>query len=314
MSCSGRCDAVKALEKELKELQESSQELEGELEAQLSQSENEVARLTRLTKSLEEERDNWKLKHTRTQEETGSLVEDLRDKVAELEKSLKSSKNKCVELEMNNDDLESKLRVAEATVLETTKKYESLLESQALQTVDDPNNANADLEHANEEIKDLKDEIKMLSEKLAELQLQEESRQKSALQSQSQAQAQSQVKAQTQSQPQIQSRTESQLQTPKRAPQILRDTSSKSCLKTPSPVPALNIHRKTPPLPHRIQPRIDVKALSEKVKELLANTSLPLLDNGKSPTKIPTPVKSKYCADHSLVSLSPASKPRNCTV
>lgn len=161
-------------EKELKDLevsfddfQQSSKELETEMERELTANEKKLKDLTSLYHRLKSEHDETIEKSRRIAEDSGKMIHNLQDEAEVLKKSSKDLRREKQRLEQDNDELERRVREAEASLQDLTEKMNKTLEENSyLQTEleETKNRSQETIQRMKDEIRDLKLELELLQE------------------------------------------------------------------------------------------------------------------------------------------------------
>ncbi|ODN94712.1 hypothetical protein L198_04854 [Cryptococcus wingfieldii CBS 7118] len=129
---------------ELEEFQQSSKELEDEMEQELSANDKQQADLREKIKRLEQEKDEWKNKHIALQK-------------------MHSSTTSAMQREMDN------LRVAASSLLDMESRYNRAIEEKTLleQDVATKDEMEAEAQRLKDEVRDANEEISILKDQLA---------------------------------------------------------------------------------------------------------------------------------------------------
>ncbi|TYJ54229.1 hypothetical protein B9479_005156 [Cryptococcus floricola] len=129
---------------ELEEFQQSSKELEDEMEQELSANDKQQADLREKIKRLEQEKDEWKNKHIALQK-------------------MHSSTTSAMQREMDN------LRVAASSLLDMESRYNRAIEEKTLleQDVATKDELEAEAQRLKDEVRDANEEISILKDQLA---------------------------------------------------------------------------------------------------------------------------------------------------
>lgn len=154
-------EQIRQLEAEIAEFQESSRELEAEMEQELEESERKIRNLELKTYELTEDRDEWKKKYSDLQKELVATQASLSKQISSLELAHKQSTTMLREIEMENDDMERNERITKSTLEDIeTKYYESLEEIAMLEAeVASKDRLQADLQRTRDELRETKDEL-----------------------------------------------------------------------------------------------------------------------------------------------------------
>ncbi|KAK8853259.1 hypothetical protein IAR55_003961 [Kwoniella newhampshirensis] len=153
---------------ELEEFQQSSKELEDEMEQELASNDKQQAELREKIKRLEAEKDEWKSKQLALQKMHSSTTAAMQREMD----NLRSERDKTLvalrDLEMGNDELERNERVAVSSLLDLESKYnraieeKTLLEQEIIQKQEleeESQRLKDDMRDANNEIAILKDQL-----------------------------------------------------------------------------------------------------------------------------------------------------------
>ncbi|WVN86492.1 uncharacterized protein L203_101656 [Cryptococcus depauperatus CBS 7841] len=153
---------------ELEEFQQSSKELEDEMEQELAANERQQTDLKDKIKKLEYEKDELRSKSV-TLQKTHSLT------IASMQRemdNLRSERDKTLialrELEMGNDQLERNERVAVSSLLDLESKYNRAIEEKTLleQDLTSKEELEAELQRLKDELRDANEEINHLKDHL----------------------------------------------------------------------------------------------------------------------------------------------------
>ncbi|WVQ74219.1 hypothetical protein IAR50_003814 [Cryptococcus sp. DSM 104548] len=154
---------------ELEEFQQSSKELEDEMEQELSANDKQQADLREKIKRLEQEKDEWKNKHIALQKMHSSTTSAMQREMD----NLRSERDKTLvalrDLEMGNDELERNERVAASSLLDMESKYNRAIEEKTLleQDVAAKDELEAEAQRLRDEVRDANEEIAILKDQLA---------------------------------------------------------------------------------------------------------------------------------------------------
>jgi len=155
------------LEDTFTEFQQSSKELEAEMERELVTNEKNLKDKTFMYHRLKSEHDEMIEKSRRIAEDSGKMIHNLQDEVDSLKKGNKELRREKQRLEQENDELERRVREAEASLLDLTEKMNKTLEENSfLQTEfeDTKNRSQETIQRMKDEIRDLKLELELNGE------------------------------------------------------------------------------------------------------------------------------------------------------
>ncbi|XP_054154475.1 nuclear distribution protein nudE-like 1-B [Oppia nitens] len=152
---------VDEYQSELEEFQESSRELEAELEAQLIQSEKRIQELTQQNTRLESENDLLKAKLSKLSVESQNQILELQKDLAEISSQNERLTSYIRELEQSNDDLERAKRALDASLQDFDVRLNQQIERNVLLE-----NEIGEKEELQEVIQRLKDEARDLRQEL----------------------------------------------------------------------------------------------------------------------------------------------------
>lgn len=155
---------------ELDEFQQSSKELEEELEAELERTEKAQKDLVVKASKAESERDEWKTKFMSLQTQHNTTVASLQRELDQLRQEHQKVKIQLRELELGNDDLERNERAISSSLQDTESKYSRALEEKILLEHEllDKANVEAESQRLRDELRDANEEIAILKEKLSQ--------------------------------------------------------------------------------------------------------------------------------------------------
>lgn len=162
-------EQIQQLEHELTEFQESSKELELELEQELAESDKRQAKLEDRISALESEVTEWRKKALDAHKEAASTQQALQREVSSLRDAHKLVKERLRETENANDDIEQRERITCSTLEDIQTRYNEALENVAILEAELAAKDVLIGEHhrAKEEIKDLTEELEHTRKKLA---------------------------------------------------------------------------------------------------------------------------------------------------
>ncbi|CAG2121892.1 unnamed protein product, partial [Medioppia subpectinata] len=146
---------------ELEEFQESSHELESELEAQLIQSEKRIQELTQHNSRLQSDNESLKAKFGKLSVESQNQILELQKETAELGSANDRLTCYIRELEQSNDDLERAKRALDASLQDFDTRLNQQIERNVLLE-----NEIGEKEELQEVIQRLKDEARDLRQEL----------------------------------------------------------------------------------------------------------------------------------------------------
>ncbi|CAG2166553.1 unnamed protein product [Oppiella nova] len=152
---------VSEYQSELEEFQESSHELEAELEAQLNQSEKRIQELSQQNSRLESDNESLKAKFAKLSVESQNQILELQKEAAELHSANDRLTSYIRELEQSNDDLERAKRALDATLQDFDSRLNQQIERNVLLE-----NEIGEKEELQEVIQRLKDEARDLRQEL----------------------------------------------------------------------------------------------------------------------------------------------------
>jgi len=156
---------------QFEDFQQSSKELESEMERELQLNEKKLKDLTSQYHRIKNEYEDSQDKSRRSTEDTNKMLHSLQDEVETLRKTTGELRREKRLLEQENDELETRVRVSEASLHDLSEKLNKTLEENAwLQTeLEEKATRNQEtVQRLKEEIKDLQSEIAALAQKLSE--------------------------------------------------------------------------------------------------------------------------------------------------
>jgi len=162
----GKCDdkqkELEELEESFTDFQQSSKELEAEMERELTTNEKKLKDTSSLYHRLKSEHDEMMEKSRRIAEDSGKMIHNLQDELESLKKSNKDMRREKQRLEQDNDEMERRVREAEASLQDLTEKMNKTLEENSfLQTEleETKNRSQEAIQRMKDEIRDLKLEL-----------------------------------------------------------------------------------------------------------------------------------------------------------
>jgi len=161
------------VEESFAEFQQSSKELEAELEREPHLNEQKLKDITTQFHRLKVDFEESKAKSIRSTEQSADMIHRLQEEVAALKREKGQLLKERQRLEHENDNLERKEREAQASLEDANDKLNKLLEENAfLQTeLEEQNNRNQEtLQRLKEEIRDLKLELSLATGNLSRTQ------------------------------------------------------------------------------------------------------------------------------------------------
>ncbi|OCH95771.1 hypothetical protein OBBRIDRAFT_767030 [Obba rivulosa] len=160
---------------ELEDFQQSSKDLEEEMEREILRTEKAQMELQAKVAKAERERDDWKSKFMSLQTTHNKTTTSLQRELDMLRQEHQQLKVQLRELEMGNDDLERNERAISSSLMDTEVKYNRVLEEKILlehelldkaKVEEECQRLKDDLRDANEEIRILKDQVASVQERL----------------------------------------------------------------------------------------------------------------------------------------------------
>ncbi|PRP83364.1 Lis-interacting protein [Planoprotostelium fungivorum] len=152
------------LEESFNDFQDSSRELEKEMEKDLERSEKRLSEVTSQYHKLKAESDATMEKSRRNAEDSGTMIHHLQDELEILKRTHRESQRIQQKLEHDNDTLERREREHASSITDLTDKVNKLLEDNAwLQTELDETRLKYQevSQRTKEELKDLQMELDM---------------------------------------------------------------------------------------------------------------------------------------------------------
>lgn len=123
---------INQLETELADFQQSSYELEQELEKELNALEDKNEKLEDKIAAKQKDIENWKAKYVELEAEFNNLNSKNEDKFKNYKKELQSVRSKLVNIEILNDNIEQNERILSINLNDLESKYNDSLEKIAL--------------------------------------------------------------------------------------------------------------------------------------------------------------------------------------
>ncbi|KAE8539400.1 hypothetical protein D1P53_004500 [Cryptococcus gattii VGV] len=154
---------------ELEEFQQSSKELEDEMEQELAANDKQQADLRERIKRLDAEKEEWRTKHIALQKMHSSTTSAMQREMD----NLRSERDKTLialrDLEMGNDELERNERVAVSSLLDLESKYNRAIEEKTLleQDLAQKDELEAETQRLKDELREANEEISILKDQLA---------------------------------------------------------------------------------------------------------------------------------------------------
>jgi len=155
------------IEETFNDFQQSSKELESEMERELTTNEKKLKDMTSMYRRLKSEHDEMIEKSRRIAEDSGKMIHSLQDEAEALKKATKDLRREKQRLEQENDELERRVREADASLQDLTEKMNKTLEENSfLQTEleDVKNRSQETIQRMKDEMRDLKLELEILRE------------------------------------------------------------------------------------------------------------------------------------------------------
>jgi len=150
------------LEESFTDFQQSSKDLEAEMERELTTNEKKLKDITSLYHRLKSEHDEMMEKSRRVAEDSGKMIHNLQDEAEALKKSNKELRREKQRLEQENDELERRVRESEASLQDLTEKMNKTLEENSLlqtELEETKNRSQETIQRMKDEIRDLKLEM-----------------------------------------------------------------------------------------------------------------------------------------------------------
>jgi len=155
------------MEENFTEFQQSSKELEGEMEKEIERAEKKIKEMTSQIAKMRDEHEEASSKSKRISEDSANMISRLQDEVGTLKKDNQMLKKEKQLLETENDSLERKEREIQASLTDITEKLNKALEDNAwLQTeLEEQNDRNKEIiQRLKDEVRDLKLELTVSSQ------------------------------------------------------------------------------------------------------------------------------------------------------
>jgi len=155
------------LEETFNDFQQSSKELESEMERELTTNEKKLKDMSSLYHRLKSEHDEMIEKSRRIAEDSGKMIHNLQDETESLKKATKDLRREKQRLEQENDQLERRVREAEASLHDLTEKMNKTLEENSfLQTEleDSKNRSQESIQRMKDEMKDIRLELELMNQ------------------------------------------------------------------------------------------------------------------------------------------------------
>jgi len=163
-----KCTELEEVEGSFNDFQQSSKELEGEMEKELEIKEKKLEEMKSQYHRLKQDHDESMEKSRRIAEESARMINNLQEEVAKTRKLEKELLHEKQKLEQDNDNFERKVRVLEASVSDLTRKHqEGIEENVVLQTeVEEYKTGNQEtVQRLKDELRDLKLELSLHTSK-----------------------------------------------------------------------------------------------------------------------------------------------------
>ncbi|KIJ45652.1 hypothetical protein M422DRAFT_227360 [Sphaerobolus stellatus SS14] len=157
---------------DLEEFQQSSKELEEEMNLELERTERSQRDLQSKVARLEVERDEWKGKFISLQTNHNTTSTSLQKEIDTLRQQLQNTKIQLRELEIGNDDLERNERAVTSSLADIETKYSRVLEEKILleQELIDKASLEEQMQRLRDELRDGNEEISNLKRLLEQAQ------------------------------------------------------------------------------------------------------------------------------------------------
>jgi len=155
------------LEETFNDFQQSSKELESEMERELTTNEKKLKDMSSLYHRLKSEHDEMIEKSRRIAEDSGKMIHNLQDETESLKKATKDLRREKQRLEQENDQLERRVREAEASLHDLTEKMNKTLEENSfLQTEleDTKNRSQESIQRMKDEMRDIRLELELMNQ------------------------------------------------------------------------------------------------------------------------------------------------------
>ncbi len=160
------------LESELADFQNSSKELEAELEKDIEASEKREQKLRDKATNLQYEVDEWKTKHKQAKSEAASAQNALQKEITELRDTNRTLQLRLRDIEVANDDFERKQRNTESSLEDIESKYNQtiergvMLEEEMKMAEQERESLRIEAQRLKDELSDLKIETDIVKDKL----------------------------------------------------------------------------------------------------------------------------------------------------
>lgn len=148
----------------LKEFEESSKELEREMERELNAATTKASDLQLKAEKLKSDVDDWKGKYQRSLTDHNKSLAELNRELSTLRESHNVYKNKLRDMELDNDELENAERMVASSLTDMETRYNRAIERTAL--LEEELVEKSRLEEENQR---LKDELQEVNEEMAVL-------------------------------------------------------------------------------------------------------------------------------------------------
>jgi len=161
---------LKEVEDTFTEFQDSSKDLEAEMEKELQRNEKQLKDVTSQYMRLKQEHEEALDKSRRVADESTKMVHSLQDELEKLKKLRVDLQKEKTRLEQENDNLERRERELTATVQDLTEKVNKLMEENAwLQTELEEQSVHSQelIQRSKEELRDLKLEMTLTTDHVA---------------------------------------------------------------------------------------------------------------------------------------------------
>jgi len=133
--CEDKEKELVELEESFTDFQQSSKDLEHEMERELTANEKKLKDLTSTYHRLKSEHEEMVEKSRRIAEDSGKMIHNLQEELDTLKKSNLELRKEKQKLEQDNDELERRVRESEASLQDLTEKMNKTLEENSfLQT------------------------------------------------------------------------------------------------------------------------------------------------------------------------------------
>ena len=157
------------LEAELADFQQSSRELEAELEKDVEQAELRERQLREKVEALTFEVEEWKGKHKQSKADANAAQNKLQKEITELRDTNRGMNLKLRDMEVANDDFERQARNTTSSLEDAESKYNSALERSVI--------LEGEVKNGEQEREALRIEAQRLREELSDLKVEAEIRQ-----------------------------------------------------------------------------------------------------------------------------------------